>query len=364
MASPRILIVRTSALGDVVHCLPVLTALRRALPEARIGWVIEEAMAPLLAAHPDLDELLVVRLRTWRKRPFSPTHLGEIARFLGKLQSFSADIALDLMGNHKAGLIAALSFAERRIGLERRSRREPSSALWMSETVAEGGAHAVDRALSVVAALGVEPAEPDFGAAALAGAARAPNVHSNAHSTAHSDADTGGPVLIHPGAGWGNKRYPPRRWGEVAAELGRQLGVRSGVLAGPGEEALAREVIVAADGWAEPTRADTLPELVPLLAGTRLLLAGDTGPLHLAHALGARVLCLMGPTAPEQSGPYRAPASALWRQLPCSFCGRRFAETKACLLDLPPRAVAERAVRLLGSAAAGSDGSATVVATR
>jgi heptosyltransferase-1 len=99
----RILLIRTSALGDVVHCLPVLTALRRHRPEARIGWVVESSMAPLLEGHADLDVILPVRLRAWRKRALAPRTLREVAQFVGRLRAFSPDVVIDLMGNHKAG---------------------------------------------------------------------------------------------------------------------------------------------------------------------------------------------------------------------------------------------------------------------
>ncbi|HEY2290797.1 MAG TPA: glycosyltransferase family 9 protein, partial [Thermoanaerobaculia bacterium] len=157
----RVLIVRTSALGDVVHALPVLTALRRRLPEARIGWVVEEGMAPLLAGHPDLDELLVVRLRQWRK--VSRQGLGELGGFVSELRRFAADVALDLMGNHKAGAISRLSGARTRIGFARPHRREPSSALWINRPVVPRGVHAVDRMLSLLDALGLPPEPADFG---------------------------------------------------------------------------------------------------------------------------------------------------------------------------------------------------------
>jgi len=172
VGSPRILIVRTSALGDVVHALPVLTALRRHLPSAEIGWVIEEAMEPLLRGHPHLDRILVVRLRRWRRRPWSYAHRTQTLSFLQQLADFGADVVLDLMGTHKAGAIAAATQADRRIGLARPWRREPSSAMWISESVDPDAAgldavHAVDRGLALLAALDL-PAEPaDFGATEL-----------------------------------------------------------------------------------------------------------------------------------------------------------------------------------------------------
>ena len=341
--SERILLLRTSALGDVVHCLPVLAALRRARPGARIGWVVEEPIAPLLAGHPDLDELFVARLRRWRRRPLAPDTLREVGAFLAALDRFAPDAVLDLMGNHKAGVLAALTLADRRIGAARPFRREPSSALWLSEGVVPRGVHAVDRALSLLDALNV-PREP----ADFAGAKLLPTVPA---ATAELLAAHPEPfVLLHPGAGWGNKRYPPAWWGEVARRLSAATGIggiRTWVGVAPGEEGLAGEVVAAAGGEAVAVPAPDLASLAALSRGARLVLGGDSGPLHLAHALGSPVLMLLGPTDPERNGPYGAPERALWQRLPCSFCYRRFAETKACLLEIPPARVAERAAEEL-----------------
>ncbi|HVT57636.1 MAG TPA: glycosyltransferase family 9 protein [Thermoanaerobaculia bacterium] len=329
----RILIVRTSALGDAVHALPVLTALRRQLPAAKIGWVAEEAIAPLLAGHPDLDELLVVRLRHWRRRPLAARTLAEAARFIDALDRFAPQVALDLMGNHKAGVIAALSQCPRRIGPARQERREPSSALWLTERVATRGPHAVDRGLSLLDALGLERQPADFG----------------------GDKLFGGPigvgatepfVLLHPGAGWANKVYPAAWWGKAAQRLRAATGLPT-LVAAAGEEPLAEAVAAASAGAARPVAAPTLPQLALLLRQARLVLGGDSGPVHLAHALGTPVLMLMGPTDPERNGPYGAPNQALAKRLPCSFCYRRFEETKACLLEIPPTQVADRAAALL-----------------
>ncbi len=204
----RILIVRTSALGDVVHALPVLTALRRQLPEARIGWVVEAGMASVLAGHPDLDELFIVRLRQWRRLSGADSRqsLGELATFVRALRRFRADVALDLMGNHKAGVLARLSGAKRRIGFARQERREPSSALWINRPAAPRGVHAVDRMLSLLDALGIPPEPADFGPEKLF-REEPPAVAELC--AAHPEAF----ALLHPGAGWANKRYPPAWWG-------------------------------------------------------------------------------------------------------------------------------------------------------
>jgi heptosyltransferase-1 len=332
----RILIVRTSALGDVVHALPVLTALRRNLPTAKIGWVVEEGMAPVLAGHPDLDELLVVRLRQWRR--FSAQGARELGGFFSALDRFAPEVVLDLMGNHKAGVISALTLADRRIGFARRFRREPSSAVWISQPVVPRGTHAVDRMLSLLDALDI-PAEPaDFGPEKLfrqePGAAPAmPEPY----------------VLLHPGAGWANKRYPPAWWGKAVSLLRERTGIPTWVATARSEEDLAAEVEAASAGAARAVPAPDLPTLAALIRRARLMLGGDTGPTHLAQALGTPVLMLMGPTDPDRHGPYGAPEHALYKRLACSFCYKRLDETKACLLEIPPHRVAERAAELLGA---------------
>ena len=224
----RILLIRTSALGDVVHCLPVLTALRRHLPEARIGWVVEKTMAPLLAGHPDLDDLIEVELRPWRRRPFSRGTLGGVARFLGELEGFSPDLVIDLMGNHKAGVLGALTFADRRIGARARDRRERSSACWISEPVSLRGHHVVDRALSLLDPLGLPQEAADFGAEKLFVDAPAPSGLPERF------------FVVHPGAAWPNKRYPAPLWGEVARRLRTSTDLPGFVVHGPGEADLAQ----------------------------------------------------------------------------------------------------------------------------
>jgi heptosyltransferase-1 len=339
-AAPRaILILRTSALGDVVHCLPVAAALRRAHPEARIGWVVEEPFAPLVASHPAVDEVIPVALRRWRRLASAGTSLREIAALRARLRAFAADVALDLMGNHKAGALALLSGARRRVGARPADRREPSSGWWISERVPVVGLHAVDRAFSLAAALGgggggVQPATDDFAGARLLRGQDPPAL------------SPAGYVLLQPGAAWGNKRWPPAWWGDLAAGLAAD-GRRVYVLAGPGEEALAGAVATASGGAAEAVAPGGLTALAAWLRGARLLVGGDTGPLHLAHALGVPVLALHGPTDPARNGPYGAPDQAMFHLLPCSFCHRRFGEAKACLLALTPPHVLARTRALL-----------------
>ena len=337
----RILLLRTSALGDVVHCLPVLRALRRTLPEARIAWVVEKVFAPILDGHPDLDTVIPVRMRGWRKKPFSRPVRREIFDAVGAMRSFRPDVALDLMGNHKAGVLARLSGAKRILGARRQDRREPSSALWIRETVPVASRHAVDRALDLLAPLDVPSAPVDFGGDLLL--KPAPPEAEAFLATRRRPF-----VLIQAGAGWGNKTYPPALWGEVARCLGAAAGVDVLVPIAPGEAHLAEGVVEASDGAAEAVDAGSFFVLAALVRESRLLLGGDTGPLHLAHALGTPVLAVMGPTDPERHGPYGSTDATLVHRLPCSFCYKRLEEAKACLLHVSPRSIVARALDLLG----------------
>jgi heptosyltransferase-1 len=330
----RILIIKTSALGDIVHALPTLTALRRALPEAVIGWVVEDVFESLLAGHPDLDAVVPVRTRAWRRmNPVSS--LREITAFIRALQGFGADIALDLMGNHKAGAIAALSLADRRIGLHASQRRERTSALWINESTIPRGRHAVEVNLAVLQALGIPAQAIDFGPEKLFRDAVVPDLPTDF-------------ILIHPGAGWGNKRYPAAAWGRVAALIAARMDLPVLVASGHGEEALAERVARDSEDAAQVARLPTLPMLAAALRRARLTLAADTGPLHLAHALGTPALAIMGPTDPARHGPYGALDRAVVHHLPCSFCYQRFNEVKACLINIAPEEIADRALQLLG----------------
>ncbi len=338
MSGLRILIVRTSAMGDIVHALPVLNRLRDSLPDARIGWVVEQVFAPLLEGHPDLEAVIPIGLRTWRKRPLSRRAWQELGAFFKALNDFSADTVLDLMGSHKAGLIGACTFADRRLGLAPRDRREPSSAVWLSATAPARGAHAVDHMLSVLDAGQLAPSR-DTDASFEGRKLRAePWIQGPGGGEAFA--------LLHPRTAWSNKDYPFESWSQVIRSIRQKSGLETWVAWGPGEESTARRLARLAGGRVLEQLA-TIPQLVALSRSARIVLGGDTGPLHLAHALGTPVVCVMGPTDPERNGPYLAPGNAVIHRLPCSFCYQRLDEAKACLLNISPERVIEKALELL-----------------
>ena len=334
-----VLLIRTSALGDIVQALPVVAALRRHRPGWRVSWVIEESFAPLLEGHRDIERLIAVRTKQWRPSPLSRRTLGELVKLRGALRASGAEVALDVMGNHKSAAIARLSGCPVRIGLAASERREPSSAMWLSHRCRALGEHAVERSLSVLAPLGIPTDVVDFDGHRLCCDEPSPVAQKVPY------------IVLLPGAGWANKEYPPQRWGQVGAALARQSGMRVVAITGPGEQRLGALTVAASEGLVEALDVPSLPGLTAALRGARLVLGGDTGPVHLAHALKTPVVCVMGPTDPRLHGPWQAPESIVEKPLPCSYCHKRLDGPRLCLLGLPLEAVTARALEVLASSA-------------
>ena len=306
-AAPRICLVKLSALGDVIHALPVARALRRARPGAHITWVAESREAALLRDHPDVDRVLAVDTRRWRqaRRPDSAAHaLRECRAALRALRQGGFDAALDVQGLMKSALFVRATRAPLRVGFTAARCREPLAALATTTRVRPPAAarHVVEQNLALLGPLGVHGPAAEFHVPARAAAAARVDAFLRERGLAAAGP---GLVAIVPGAGRAEKRWPVERFRALAHALA--TGPGAGVVAvwGPGEETLARGIVSERPGavLAPPTDLDELGEL---LRRCRLVIAGDTGPLHLAAALGTTCLGLFGPTRGERNGPYGA----------------------------------------------------------
>ncbi len=303
----RILIVRLGAMGDILHAMPAVAALRRALPQCFLGWVIEPRWEPLLhadissapqtAAMPLVDAVHTAHARGWARAPLASATWRAIRALRSELRHEQYDLAIDLQGAIRSAWIGRMAGA-RLVG-EASPREAPSKWLF-HRRVATHGVHVIEQATEVVAAaidvsLGPTIDEP----------VQAPlPVSANAEAWCDSalGAENAPVVLIHPGAGWGAKRWPSQRYGAVARHL-RQQNATVLINAGPGEERMAEEVVQASDGYAR-VLAMTLEQLVAVTRRATLVIGGDTGPLHLAGALGKPVVAIFGPTDPARNGPY------------------------------------------------------------
>ena len=306
----RLLIVRLSAMGDVIHTLPAVHALRQAFPRAFIGWLIEERWAELLCApgsprrgarsplRPLVDEVHTVNLKAWGKSPFSIATLQRAATVWNDVRDAGYDVAVDLQGAMRSAALARLSGA--RVVYGAAEPRESPASLWYTRKVVTHGRHVIQQNLSVVEGLvgwemkGAGEGTPsDFPCDPVAEA------RIEEELAQHHVRDF---AILNPGAGWGAKRWPAERYGEVARRLADQ-GVRSILNYGPGEEELARKADAASGGIAEAMSC-SVSELIALTRRARIFIGGDTGPLHLAAALRVPVVAIFGPTDPARNGPY------------------------------------------------------------
>jgi len=302
----RILIVRLSAMGDVIHTLPAVQGLREAFPQSRIGWLIEERWAELLCApgsprrgprsslRPAVDEVHTVNLKGWQKSIFTLSTLQRVATVWNDVRNARYDIAVDLQGAIRSAALARWSGA--RVVYGAAEARESPASVWYTRKVVTRGRHVVEQNISVVEGLVEQRVKVP-----QAELPRDPEAEARIGQRV---AEFGISVfaILNPGAGWGAKRWPAERYGEVARGLA-DLGVRSILNYGPGEEGLVKTAEAASGGTAQAMSC-TLTELIALMRRARLFVGGDTGPLHLAAALRVPVVAIYGPTDPARNGPY------------------------------------------------------------
>jgi lipopolysaccharide heptosyltransferase I len=301
--SMKVAVVKLSSIGDVVHALPVAVALKRSSAALQVSWIAEAREAALLAGHPAIDEVIVADTRGWRRARPRLTAARAALGVTRALRRRGFDVAIDLQGLIKSGLLTAATRAPRRIGFAAPFRRERPSALFTNENVRPPASarHVVDQYLALLRPLGITDTAVEFGIPIDAAAeTRADELLARAGIKAHDRL-----VLVNPGAGRPNKRWPVERFRELARRLADEVGARVVLLWGPGEEDDARAVAAGAAGAliAPPT---TLRELVALARRARLVIAGDTGPLHIAAAVGTPCVGFYGPTSGVRNGPYGA----------------------------------------------------------
>lgn len=336
----RVLVMRLSAMGDILHALPAVTALSEARPEWRIGWAVEPQWKPLLAAEsavtrglamPLVDLVHIVPARQWARSLLSAKTLRDVRRVRRELREEKYDVCIDLQGAVRSAMIAKWAHAQRLIGED--APRERAARWFFTERVKTRGVHVIEQAVDVMNAV-IGDTLP----------ARLPLLPVDSDAERKADAIAAPFVLLNPGAGWGAKRWPVERYAAVAVRL-RDAGYGVVVNAGPGEEFLANEIAVLSNGAAVPLRS-SIAELIAVTRRASLVIAGDTGPLHLAGALGRPVVGIFGPTDPARNGPFGGRFRVL-RHPESKRDHTRHATPEAGLLTIPPDAVMDAAMELL-----------------
>ena len=327
--SPKILIIRLSSLGDILHTLPAFTSLRVSFPDAKIDWLVAGKFEFLLSAVRGIDEIHA--LNTMPQNPDSRIRYAwrEAWNTLLKLRARHYDFSIDFQGLLKTAFLGFTSGSNMRLGFSGDLVREPPAHWFYHRTIAkpQKQVHVLTLNQMLAALAGANPmsASCDF------------NVAENDRQMIDSLLSKNQLkdfVVINPGGGWPTKRWSPERYGILAKKIQEELGLPVVVTTGPGEDSFYR-AIAAQCGKPAPLHFPvSFLQLIPLLQKTRLLIGGDTGPFHLACALGTATVGIFGPTSPIRNGPWRDGDEVVIHTLPCSFCYGRKCDTNNECMDI------------------------------
>jgi heptosyltransferase-1 len=315
----RFLVVRLTALGDILHTVPAVAALRKAHTAAKIDWVVERKWAPVLEGSPAINEVI----------PFDRRSAWGALECVQRLRENRYTCAIDFQGLYKSSVLAALSGAGRRIGFDRAWAREEGAAILYSECVIPIGRHVAELNYSLAEQAGASrPATPEYPLRVPAGGA------ASVRARLHELGIRGEYIVVGPGGSWRAKCWPAERYGELCRELEKKNGIRVVVVYGPGEKSVAEAVVRAAAPAQPAVIATTIEELMGLLAHARCVIAADSGPLHLAAALSAPVVGLFGPTDPARNGPFVSGAVIVHKAQPEEISYKRKSDYSASMLRI------------------------------
>ena len=337
----KILILKPSSLGDVVHALPVLRLLRRHLPKSEIHWWIDSNLSPLLEADPDLTGVVRFERRRWT----SPLRWPEMWRSIQWLRAQQFDWVIDLQCLARSAAFAWLANGKLTIGLD--EPREGARGFYdLIIPRATGPVHAVDRYLAVLPALNV-PVDWNF--------TWLPERPTEAEAVRTKWLAGPAPrIALQPGARWLNKRWPIEHFVELVRLLAAQSADTRFLIMGSSDDRPLGDLLaaVAPERSMNLAGKTSLPEMVECLRRCAMLVTNDSGPMHVAAALGKPVIALFGPTDPRRTGPYGQLARTLQHPLPCVPCLKsncRNAQPLECLKMISPAMVFERVRQLLPS---------------
>jgi lipopolysaccharide heptosyltransferase I len=324
----RVLIVKLGSIGDIVHTLPALAALRAGLPQAEISWVAERASCEILKDNPILDRLIEVDTKALRRGLMSGETLRAPRQQLRRLRASAFDVALDFQGLIKSASIARLSGARRVFGYSRAGLREPASTVFLSKRIAiPPHTHVIRKALHLVqGALGIAtPVEISF----PIGVTR----EAEAEADRAAERAGGNYAILNPGGGWPTKLWSAEKFGALSDLLWSSYGMRSLVTYGPGEEDLADKVTRASRSEKATPVHLSLKGFYALAKRARVYVGGDTGPTHIAVAAGAPIVGLFGPTEWWRNGsPYAEDICVERNDIDCRVdCHRRACSKWICM---------------------------------
>jgi heptosyltransferase-1 len=350
----RILIIKTSSLGDIIHALPVLEYLRQAVPDVHIDWVVDESFADLVSYNPLIERVLTVAFRRWKKNPFALQTHQEILRFVHELRQQHYDLVFDLQGNSKSGMVCWLARSRRKIGFDREHLQEKLNTLFTTEQVSfkSTDRNAVQRYLRIVSMPFL--LDPD-----------AVQIHSDIATSAADDgfaervlSTAGSPlILLHTGTTWQTKLWFEDGWLELGQQLLQQYPSATVLFSWGNDEEKERaeQLAVGVGGRACLLPQLSLKQFAAVLKRCDLVIGGDTGPVHLAAAVGTSTVSFYRCTDGLRNGPYGTRHAIIQSPLPCTICMQKQCDQdEDCRRSITPTALFEAAERLLAQGRKGT----------
>ena len=311
----RILMVRLSSIGDLVHTLPALSALRRRFPDATIDWLVETRHRDVLLSNPEVSELVEVDTLGWRRRLFSPRTWKEIAASIREIRKRDYDVVLDLQGTIKSSVAARLAKSERHVGFATSALKEKAASLLYSEKIGVNGTprHVIDRHLRLLSALDIDTDERAFPIVV-------PQEMDDAAAEKLDAMGLSDYAVLNPGASWATKRWDPEKFGALARSIFEEFELPSLIIWGPGEEDAARRIVQTSGEAARLAPPTGVRDVIPYIRRAKLFVSGDTGPMHVASAFAVPVVGIFGPTDPARNGPFGPGDEVVWKDVPCGPC--------------------------------------------
>ena len=310
------LIIKPSSLGDVVHSLPFLSVMRESFPRAEIHWVIAKGLEGLLENHPMVQKLLVINKDQWKEMKSIRGTVSEFKSLLGALKGESYDIAVDLQGLLRSGILTAASKAPVRLGF--REARECSRLFYTQSITGGREIHAVDRYLKIASALGCDARTVEFPLPLVKESLKIRQLKQ----------EIGEYAVFAPGARWKTKQWPAERFGRLSS----MISIPSIIIGSGADEALAKEAAAHSKGKAISMAGKTdIKELISLIRKAVFMVTNDSGPMHIAAACGVPVVALFGPTNPARTGPYGRGHIIIRGDSACAPCYKKKCKDTRCM---------------------------------
>ncbi|MDI6801302.1 MAG: lipopolysaccharide heptosyltransferase I [Thermodesulfovibrionales bacterium] len=312
----KILVIKPSSLGDVIHSLPFLSALRDAFPAAEIHWIIAKGLEGLFEDHPMVNKLWIINKDRWKKLKDIKDTSSEIKELARGLRRESYDMVVDLQGLLRSGLLAYATHAPVRIGFQ--EAREGSALFYTHKIRGGREIHAVDRCLKIASAIGCDVKEVNFPMP----------LFKESDKIKKLMEEIGNYAVIVPGARWLTKRWHPERFGELAS----MLNMKTVIVGSAADREISKVIENMSEGNAISMAGKTdIRELISIIRNARYVISNDSGPMHIAAAVGVRVIALFGPTNPVRTGPYGDKNIIVNAGVKCSPCYKKRCSDKRCM---------------------------------